>query len=87
VGTNLDLITAWGICFDRGWGVSEWEFFLNDAQSRLATRGRFLLEFNIEGVRGIHEKSDLKALFCNFPGLRAGIVDRRTVLFQKTRSA
>ncbi len=48
---DLDLITAFWICFNRHrqpdeWGVSEWRFFVDDARSHLRSGGVLHLELN-----------------------------------------
>jgi len=48
---DLDAITAFWICFNRHrqldeWGVSEWQFFVDDALSRLRMGGFLHLELN-----------------------------------------
>jgi len=53
LGKKFDLITAYRICFNNHkcadlWGVSEWEFFLDDLAKLLAPRGRVWLELNLE---------------------------------------
>ena len=52
-GQKFDLITAFMVCFNNHkmpglWGVSEWEFFLNDLAKHLKPRGRAWLELNQE---------------------------------------
>jgi len=49
--SDLDLITAYWICFNRHrqpdeWGVAEWRFFVDDAQSHLRPGGVLHLELN-----------------------------------------
>jgi SAM-dependent methyltransferase len=49
--SDLDLITAYWICFNRHrqpdeWGVAEWRFFLDDALSHLRPGGVLHLELN-----------------------------------------
>lgn len=53
---DLDLITAFWICFNRhrqpdGWGVSEWRFFVGDALSHLREGGLLHLELNEDPER------------------------------------
>ena len=53
LGRKFDLITAFMICFNGHkspalWGPEEWEFFLNDLETRLKPRGRIWLGFNRE---------------------------------------
>ena len=79
--TSFHLITAWSICFDREWGIPEWEYFLKDVQTRLSPGGRVFLRLNISGISGIHNNPELKTLFCHFPGFRTKIIDRRNILF------
>ncbi len=48
---DLDLITAFWICFNRHeqadeWGAAEWQFFVNDALSHLREGGILHLELN-----------------------------------------
>jgi hypothetical protein len=52
----LDLITAFWICFNRHqqpdeWGVEEWRFWVDDAQSYLADGGTLHLELNSNPAR------------------------------------
>jgi SAM-dependent methyltransferase len=49
--SDLDLITAYWICFNRHrqpdeWSVTEWRFFVDDALSHLRPRGVLHLEIN-----------------------------------------
>jgi len=53
---DLDLITAYWICFNRHrqpdeWGVAEWRFFVNDALSHLRPGGILHLELNANPER------------------------------------
>ena len=53
LGRKFDLITAFMICFNGHkspalWGPEEWEFFLDDLETRLKPRGRIYLSFNRE---------------------------------------
>jgi SAM-dependent methyltransferase len=53
LGGKFDLITAFMICFNGHrrpnlWGVTEWNFFLDDIAKHLAPRGRVWLELNRE---------------------------------------
>jgi len=53
LGDKFDLVTAFMICFNNHkmpdlWGMSEWEFFLDDLAQHLSPRGRVWLEFNME---------------------------------------
>jgi hypothetical protein len=48
---DLDLITAFWICFNRHrqpdeWGVAEWKFWIDDARSHLRPGGMLHLELN-----------------------------------------
>jgi SAM-dependent methyltransferase len=48
---DLELITAFWICFNRHrqpdeWGAAEWRFFVEDARQRLRRGGRLYLELN-----------------------------------------
>jgi len=48
---DLDLITAYWICFNRHrqpdeWGVAEWKFWIDDARSHLRPGGMLHLELN-----------------------------------------
>ena len=52
-GRKFDLITAFMICFNNHkmpglWGVTEWEFFLDDLAKHLKPGGRVWLELNQE---------------------------------------
>lgn len=56
LGTLLDLITAYSICFDlhwqeEVWGHKEWEYFLDDCRSRLRPGGRVFLNFDSATTR------------------------------------
>ena len=49
--SDLDLITAYWICFNRHrqpdeWGVKEWKFWIDDARSHLRPGGMLHLELN-----------------------------------------
>jgi SAM-dependent methyltransferase len=83
----FDLITAWGICFDRGWGTAEWEFFMRDLVSRLSSAGRIVLGLNAPEVGGIDSNYELKTFFDSFPGFKVEIMDRRTVVFYRQVAA
>ncbi|MGA3052952.1 MAG: methyltransferase domain-containing protein [Candidatus Korobacteraceae bacterium] len=53
---DLDLITAFWICFNRHcqpdeWGVAEWRFFVADALSHLREGGTLHLELNVNPGR------------------------------------
>jgi len=53
---DLDLITAYWICFNRHrqvdeWGVAEWKFFVDDALSHLRDGGMLHLELNSNAER------------------------------------
>ncbi len=51
LGTPVDLITAFSICFDchaseEPWGPGEWKYFIDDCLGHLSPRGRIFLRFN-----------------------------------------
>ncbi len=53
---NLDLMTAYWICFNRHrqldeWGVAEWQFWVEDAKSHLRQGGVVHLELNVNPER------------------------------------
>jgi hypothetical protein len=57
---DLDLITAFWICFNRHqqpdeWGVAEWRFWVEDALSHVADGGAIHLELNSHRAR-YHER-------------------------------
>lgn len=83
---DLDLITAFWICFNRHrqedeWGVDEWRFFVNDALSHLGSAGILHLELNVNPERyGSLQWYDQPTL--DF--LRSlGTVDRNVVRIQR----
>jgi SAM-dependent methyltransferase len=54
--SNLDLLTAYWICFNRHqqldeWGVDEWRFWVDDAMTHLAPGGMLHLELNTHRER------------------------------------
>jgi SAM-dependent methyltransferase len=68
---DLDLITAFWICFNRHcqpdeWGVTEWQFFVADALSHLRDGGTLHLELNANpgryGPRQWYDDETLKFL-------------------------
>jgi len=64
---KFDVITAFMICFNNHkmpglWGVTEWEFFLNDLAKYLKPRGRIWLELNQE-YDGTFYTPELKVFF------------------------
>lgn len=88
----FDYITAYSINFHRywqkgagyqEWGTPEWTFFLEDVHSRLTTDGIFYLRLNIDGMKGIYGRPELKALFYNAPGFNTQIIDRRDIIFYR----
>lgn len=83
---DLDLITAFWICFNRHrredeWGAGEWRFFVNDALSHLRPGGVLHLELNENPERyGALRWYDEPTLeFYSF----VGTVDRNVVRVQK----
>jgi SAM-dependent methyltransferase len=89
-GERFDLVTAYGICFDkvrsgkgsrRRWTVEEWQFFLDDIQDNvLHSNGRLVLSFNAP-AHGSFIAPAVREMFLQ----RGGFIRRRTVLF-KNRS-
>lgn len=78
---KFDLITAFLICFNRHkqvdvWGVSEWNFFLDDLAKHLTARGRVWLELNQE-YDGTFYTPELGEFFQN----RGAKIDRHRVVF------
>jgi SAM-dependent methyltransferase len=66
-GQKFDVVTAFMICFNNHkmpglWGVSEWEFFLDDLAKHLKPRGRVWLELNQE-YDGTFYTPELKNFF------------------------
>ena len=64
---KFDLITAYLICFnnhksDKLWGPAEWDYFLSDAATHLASNGRLWLELNRE-YDGTYYTPELKKFF------------------------
>jgi SAM-dependent methyltransferase len=64
---KFDFITAHLVCFnnhksDKLWGPAEWDYFLNDAATHLAPRGRLWLVLNRE-YDGSYYTPELKTFF------------------------
>jgi len=81
LGKKFDLITAYRICFNNHkradlWGVSEWEFFLDDLAKHLTPRGRVWLELNQE-YDGTFYTPELREFFQQ----RGAKIDRHKVIF------
>ncbi|MDQ6861461.1 MAG: methyltransferase domain-containing protein [Verrucomicrobiota bacterium] len=81
LGRKFDLITAFMICFNNHnrpdlWGTREWEFFLDDAASRLKPGGRIYLEFNPERD-GSFFSEELRESFA----ARGAQIENHTVFF------
>lgn len=83
---EFDLITAFMICFNSHatpdvWGVSEWEFFLDDVRLHLRPEGRLFLQLNHDSKCYPHlhyySPEQLK-MFSRF-----GVVDRDEILIRK----
>jgi SAM-dependent methyltransferase len=80
-GQKFDLITAFMICFNNHkmpglWGVSEWDFFLNDLAKHLKLRGRIWLELNQE-YDGTFYTLELKKFFEK----RGAKIDEHKIIF------
>jgi SAM-dependent methyltransferase len=80
-GQKFDLITAFMICFNNHkmpelWGVSEWEFFLDDLAKHLKPRGRVWLELNQE-YDGTFYTRELKKFFEK----RGAKIDEHKIIF------
>jgi SAM-dependent methyltransferase len=80
-GRKFDIITAFMICFNNHkmpalWGVSEWDFFLNDLAKHLKPRSRIWLELNQE-YDGTFYTSELKEFFEN----RGATIDEQKIIF------
>jgi len=79
---DLDLITAYWICFNRHkqadeWGVAEWKFFAEDALSHVSERGVLHLELNSNPERyGALEWYDQETLefFRSAGSVQGGVV-------------
>ena len=86
---DLDLITAFWICFNRHrqqdeWGVDEWRFFVDDALSHLHPGGVLHLELNTNPQRyGLLQWYDQPTL--DFFRSR-GTVNRNVVRIQKLQA-
>jgi SAM-dependent methyltransferase len=79
---QLDLITAFWICFNRHcqpdeWGVAEWQFFVTDALSHLRDGGTLHLELNANpdryGPRQWYDDETLK-FFHSVGTVEGGVV-------------
>lgn len=86
LGAPFDLITAHLTCFNwhadgSHWGVEEWRYFLQDAQSRLTPTGWIQLELNVLSKEQ-HMAPELKQFFLE----KGARIDRRRV-FLPPRSA
>jgi SAM-dependent methyltransferase len=80
-GQKFDVVTAFMICFNNHkmpglWGVSEWEFFLDDVAKHLRPRGRVWLELNQE-YDGSFYTPELKEFFEN----RGAKIDEHKIIF------
>ena len=78
---KFDLITAFMVCFNNHkmpelWGISEWEFFLDDLAKRLKPRGRVWLELNQE-YDGTFYTPELKEFFQK----RGAKIDEHKIVF------
>jgi len=85
LGGKFDFITAHMICFnghksERLWGVSEWDFFLDDLALHLNPRGSIWLELNREHD-GNHYTPELRSFFQS----RGAEVHTQRVLFHRLR--
>jgi SAM-dependent methyltransferase len=81
LGGKFDLITAFMICFNGHrrpnlWGVTEWNFFLDDIAKHLAPRGRVWLELNRESDGTLYTP-ELKEFFQK----RGARIDEHKIMF------
>jgi SAM-dependent methyltransferase len=81
LGGKFDLITAFMICFNGHrrpnlWGVTEWNFFLDDIAKHLAPRGRVWLELNRESDGTLYTP-ELKEFFQK----RGAKIDEHKIMF------
>ena len=86
LGPPLDLVTAFMICFDEHysetrWKAEEWNFFLDDIQSRLRPRGKIYLEMN-RGMDNEFFHTGVRELFEK----RGAIIDGYRVIFGVNKS-
>jgi SAM-dependent methyltransferase len=86
-GRKFDLITAFMICFNNHkmpglWGVSEWEFFLDDLAKHLKPGGRVWLELNQEYDETFYTPQ-LKEFFQK----RGAKIDEQKVIFNSSLRA
>ncbi len=80
---NLDVITAFAICFNRHrqedeWGLPEWRFFVEDSMSHLGNGGLLHLELNANLERYHSLKfydSETREFFDSVGTVRGGIVN------------
>lgn len=85
-GRKYDLVTAFQIVFNehsgpQPWGVAEWDYFLNDAESHLLPGGRVYLSLNRQ-PNGIYYTEAVRKCFLN----RGGVIDHRfKILFPPKR--
>ncbi len=84
-GRSFDLITAFMICFHGHkspalWGPKEWEFFLDDLETRLKPGGRIHLSFNREND-GRFYPEPVRDYFLK----RGGVIDEQRVTFSPLR--
>ncbi len=87
LGAPFDLITAHMTCFNRyedgkRWGPKEWEFFLDDIETRLTPDGRICMDLNSE-KDGSHMAPALRAYLLS----RGAKVDRRKISLTAKRQA
>jgi SAM-dependent methyltransferase len=81
LGKKFDLVTAFLVCFNNHkqpdlWGVTEWDFFLDDVAKHLTARGRLWLELNLEHD-GTFYTPELRDFFEN----RGAKIDNAKVIF------
>ena len=86
-GRKFDLITAFMICFNNHkmpglWGVTEWEFFLDDLAKHLKPGGRVWLELNQEYDETFYTP-ELKEFFQK----RGAKIDEQKVIFNSSLRA
>ena len=82
---QFDLITAFMICFHGHksaalWGPRQWEFFLDDLETRLKPGGRIHLSFNREN-NGQFYPDAVRDYFLR----RGGFIDEQRVTFRPAR--
>lgn len=83
LGRKFDLITAFSTGFNRikksPWGPLEWEFFLNDLETRLRPGGKLFFALNPEGKGGRYYSDELRDLFIS----RGAEIERERIFFSR----